>query len=330
MTESTPRPARRVCLLSNPKSGSNRRRPGAVKRVLQDYPETICREAHDPDEVRAALAEMAEIAPDVLVINGGDGTVQAVLTHLLGDQPLPWRPELALLRGGTTNMTAADLGLSGRADRAFRRLLEWARSGARMNRVERAVLAVQANPQTPRRCGMFFGAGAIIKGIEYFHRAVNRRGLGGELGPGVSMLRVLLAMVRKDARFVAPVSMRFDLEPVAKGEGPAEGDYLVVLASTLERLFLGLHPYWGEHEGAVHFTSLRAEPVRPWSTMPRLLFGRPGPGATPANGYFSGRVDSVSLEMDGEFTLDGEIYSAARSAGPVRICDAGSLSFIQV
>ena len=42
----------RVGLLSNPKSGSNRRRPGALERVLQDYPETVHRDASNPGEIR--------------------------------------------------------------------------------------------------------------------------------------------------------------------------------------------------------------------------------------------------------------------------------------
>ena len=45
-------------------------------------------EARDPGEVAAALAELADPPPDVLVVNGGDGTVQAVLTTLLLDRPM--------------------------------------------------------------------------------------------------------------------------------------------------------------------------------------------------------------------------------------------------
>lgn len=320
----------RVGLLSNPKSGSNRRRPGALERVLQDYPETVHRDASNPGEIRSALLDLAHHAPDVLAINGGDGTVQAVLTDLLGDETVGWMPQLALLRGGTTNMSAADLGPRGRADRAFRRLLEWAQRGATGGRVRRPVLAVRASPQSPSRCGLFFGAGAIVKGIEHFHRAVNTKGLGGEVGPGVSMLRMLLAMLRGESRLVAPLSMDIELEPASPDGAAFASDYFLVLASSLERLFLGFHPYWGDGSGAFHFTSLRAHPVRPLTTMPRLLFGKPGPGATPANGYFSRPVDGLWLRMDGDFTLDGELYSASRRDGPVHVRAAGSMTFVRL
>lgn len=300
-----------------------------MERVLRDFPETVHREASNPTEIRAALLDLAHHAPGVLAINGGDGTVQAVLTDLLGDEPLGWIPELALLRGGTTNMSAADLGLGGRADRALRRLLQWASQGATGRRVRRAVLGVRASPHSPSRCGLFFGAGAIVTGIEHFHRAVNSKGLGGEVGPGVSMLRMLLAMLRRESRYVSPVSMDIDVEPACPGGAPSADQYFLVLASSLERLFLGLHPYWGGGSGAFHFTSLRAHPVRPLVTMPRLLVGRPGSGATPANGYFSRSVDELWLKMDGDFTLDGEIYSATRRAGPVHVRDAGSMTFVR-
>ena len=57
---------------------------------------------------------IARVKPKVLVINGGDGTVQAALTELyhgghFGDNP----PPVAVLPNGKTNLIAHDLGADG-------------------------------------------------------------------------------------------------------------------------------------------------------------------------------------------------------------------------
>ena len=60
----------------------------------------------------------------MLVINGGDGTVQAALTELhngghFGDQP----PPVAVLPSGKTNLIALDLGARGDPVAALERLI---------------------------------------------------------------------------------------------------------------------------------------------------------------------------------------------------------------
>ena len=65
--------------------------------------------------------------PKVLVINGGDGTVQAALTEIyngghFGDAP----PPVAVLPSGKTNLIALDLGARGDPIEALERLIELA------------------------------------------------------------------------------------------------------------------------------------------------------------------------------------------------------------
>lgn len=324
------RPLPRVACLTNPDSGRNRRRLAEVRALLRQYPEVLHREVRGQAEVSAALAEMAADPPAVLAVNSGDGTVQAVLTALLLDRPFAELPRLVLLRGGTTNMTASDVGPGDRLLTALHRLLDPARD-LEAEVVERPVLRVDVSPAGPTRCGMFFGTGAIVRGIEFCHRNVHSRGLRDGLAPGLCTLRVLWAMARGDDRYAAgrpmTVTGRAGTAPAGGVEG--EQDYLLVLASSLERLFLGLRPYWGDTRGAFFFSSLRARPGHALRTLPSLFWGRPGRFATPEHGYASGKVDELRLEMDGPLTLDGEIYQASRAQGPVRVSVGGTASFLR-
>jgi hypothetical protein len=323
----------RVSLITNPNSGRNLRGGLALRRLLRAYPKVCHREARDPIQVAAALEELAALQPDLLVVNGGDGTVQAVLTALFGQRPFASLPRLALLRGGTTNMNADDVGVKGSAMQALRRLLCLSESvGASAQVTRRPILRVEVSATEPARYGMFFGTGAIVKGIEYCHRKVHTKGFRDGIAPGLCTLRLLLALGRGSSPYVAPTPMKIMGESEGRSIQPPDQqqDYLLLLASSLERLFLGLRPYWGEERGgAFYFSCIRARPEHLWRALPGLFWGRPGPRATPETGYYSEKVNGLKLEMDGPVTLDGEIYHAAGGGGPVHVSLGGWASFLR-
>ena len=323
------RPLRLACV-TNPESGRNRRHLAEVRALLSARPDVVHREARGQRAVSEALREMRADPPDLLVVNGGDGTVAAVLTTLLLEGPFPRLPLLVLLRGGTTNMTAGDVGAREALLPSLRRLLD--PSGELEGTVvERPVLRVDVSPERPAHFGMFFGTGAIVRGIEFCHRRVHSRGLRDSLAPALCTLRVLWAMARGDERYAAPrpTTVTGRVGEGRAGGGEEEQDYLLVLASSLERLFAGLRPYWGDADGAFYHSRLRARPGHALRTLPPLFWGRAGRFATPGHGYYSGKLDSLSLEMDGPVTVDGEVYQASRRAGPVRVSVGGRVGFLR-
>ena len=323
------RPLRLACV-TNPESGRNRRHLAEVRALLSARPDVVHREARGQRAVSEALREMGADPPDLLAVNGGDGTVAAVLTTLLLEGPFPRLPLLVLLRGGTTNMTAGDVGAREALLPSLRRLLD--PSGELEGTVvERPVLRVDVSPEGPAQFGMFFGTGAIVRGIEFCHRRVHSRGLRDSLAPALCTLRVLWAMARGDERYAAPrpTTVTGRVGEGRAGGGEEEQDYLLVLASSLERLFAGLRPYWGDADGAFYHSRLRARPGHALRTLPPLFWGRAGRFATPGHGYYSGKLDSLSLEMDGPVTVDGEVYQASRRAGPVRVSVGGRVGFLR-
>jgi diacylglycerol kinase family enzyme len=136
----------RVGMISNPLSGRNRRGGlNAVRCLLQETLQIPHREVRTPEEARAALDCFAAEDVNLVVVNSGDGTIQAVLTLLFAQKSFRPMPLLALLSGGTTNMTHRDLGLPGSAADALRRLLNWLYHGEGEAFIRRrAILRVQA------------------------------------------------------------------------------------------------------------------------------------------------------------------------------------------
>lgn len=314
----------RIGVLINPLSGGNLKGLDEIRSIIDEYPQVIHCDVRTPQDVRIALRDFALHNVDLLSVNGGDGTVQAVLTTLFHHLPFEKIPLLAVLQSGTTSMTARDVGFSGSRVKSLRKLFRWTESGEGNPRViERPVLQVLA-PGHKTRYGMFFGASAIYQGIQYFHRKLNTKGLRGEIGPGLTILRFLWSVVRQNSDFIPPipVSVAIDQNP------PLQFDSFVVLISTLERLFLGLYPYWGNESGPLHYTAVRARPRYFLRALPAVLRGRRGLYGTPENGFYSHNVHEIKLYLDSGFTLDGQLYQPAHQREPTVIRYGGMASFL--
>jgi hypothetical protein len=317
-----------VGLLSNPHSGRNRKQLPTLERIVANHPGVHHRVTHNADEIPAALQELADRSVEVVAINGGDGTVARILTHLLQDTPFPRLPQVALLPGGTTNMNAADAGLRGNLERAVKRLCRWADGRQTHCEVlQRPVLRVQPGNGEPAVYGMAFGAGAVIQGIEYFHAYIHSRGGSYGIGPGLAVARTIWGIARRDRRFLkpVPVSVSLDSHPA----GPAQ-DELLLVVSGMERLLLGMRPFWGRGNGPLHTTIIRDGAEQLLRMLPAVLRGKPGRHATESAGYRSYNCETIRLELDGTWALDGELYQAHRSTGPVIITNGGSVAFLRL
>lgn len=318
----------RVGVLNNPGSNRNLREFGKIKRVLARYPETIQVEAQSPEEIAAALGELAEQEPDIVAINGGDGTVATTLTTLFNRKPFSTVPLFAALGGGTTNMTARDVGFKGGHVAALERLLGWAKAPAGEHTlIQRPALSIRPSTHIEPMYGMFFGAGAIIKGIEYCHDQIHSRGIRNDLGPAVCTLRVVLAMLTRNPTYTTPAPITVELEPPP---APHDSDYFVLYACTLESMFFGIRPYWGKKNGAFYFSSIRSHPDHMLRALPALLRGRANGYGTEENGYFSHKVDRVRITLDSGFTLDGEVYHCEEGKWSIEVGHSDPVTFIRV
>jgi len=315
-----------IGLLSNPHSGGNKKGINAVRRFISQTPGIDHAEAVTPPDVRSALVEFAARGVNLIVVNGGDGTVQSVLTTLYGrNTPFTAPPLLALLEAGTTSMLAGDVGVRGTQLTALAKIHNWstATTQPRHRIVERPVLKITQRDDTAPVCGMFFGAGVIPQGIDFCHGSINPNGMRGELVPGLIIARFLLAALAGNNALLSITDMGVRLD-----DTPTQNNrYLVAMVSSLERLFLGLHPFWGTETAPLHFTALKANPPYLLRNLPFLLRGRRTGTATQENGYFSRNAKQITFDFNGRFTLDGELFEAK---SPVTIEAAGPARFLKL
>lgn len=317
---------RRIGVLCNPNSGRNRRHLRQVREEARRLPGAVYREAVCPAETAGSIRELLASEVELLVINGGDGTLQAVLTWLLGpDGPGARMPPLAVIAGGTTNMTAADVGARGAPHKALRSIGAWlAGSHGGPRRTERPVLRVEPAPGRAPLYGMFFGVGAIHTGVEFFHRRIAALGTGGTIGPSLACARLLFSLARPTQTRIQPVRLTLRLD-----EGAEQvRDYLLLLVSGLERLLLGSKPYWGVEPAPLHYTAIRHRPGHLLRSLPVVLRGGGRMPPREQDGYFSHNIRTLTLELDGGFVLDGERFLAERKQGPLRLSQGGRITFL--
>jgi hypothetical protein len=319
----------RIGMLNNPLSGGNRKGLQKIQKAAATVrPEVLQREVQTPTDVSETLADFARQEVNILVVNGGDGTVQAALTAIFHHRFFETKPALAVLpSAGTTSMIAGDVGLKGSRLSALQRLFSWVHTNNdSASVIQRPVLKVQVPSLKTPIYGMFFGAAAIYQATHFCLQKVHTRGVRGEIGAGVAMVRFLWAVVLKDRNVVSSVPITIGLNQNA----PQKQKYLLVLITTLQRLFLGLRPFWGSQPKPLHYTAVEAHPRHFLQVLPSAMRGHQSRLVTATNGYVSHNIDEARLTLDSGFNLDGELYNPDSTLGPVVVGYGGQASFLQL
>jgi hypothetical protein len=315
--------AARVGLIFNPLSGRIRKRRDAMRREAALIPGVTCREVTNASEIKAAVEALLKADVDLLVIVGGDGTVQGILCHLFSAHPLESWPILAIVPGGTTNMTALDLGVCGQPESVLRRLNEYLKERAAPLLLQRHVLCVEQTG-AEKVYGMFLGAGLIARAVIFSQSRIKKLGITGEIYSAVITFGYIVGLLlgrRKGAW--APV----DMSIIDPGRDVQTGTYAFFFVSSLNRLLFDMRPYWGQEQAPLHVTFVDQRRKNPWHSLFSVLKGR-GHILKEQDGYFSCNTHTLEVLMDDEYIVDGESYSVASKNGPLRISAAGPVTFL--
>lgn len=295
-----------IGFVNNSRSERNRRGMADIEAVLACHPEVVRLDFDGLTRLRDIATDLARLRPALIVVNGGDGTVQGLLTELLEHRPLDPLPPIAILPRGMANMTAADCGLRRRGPGAVVRLLEAARSGL-LDRftVKRRVLRIEGLAEHGVQRGMFMGAAGITDAIHLCKSRIHAMGIKGEAAHFVTLAGLLwgLARGRRPPGMLegAPVAMRFEDGEVR------EGRQLLLLATTLDRLVLASRPFWNALARPFRFTAIRCPAEGLVRRTLRVLYGGDWRDL-PRDSYFSRGGARLELELEREITIDGQFY----------------------
>ncbi|MGE0155072.1 MAG: diacylglycerol kinase family protein [Reyranellaceae bacterium] len=323
--DTTPPSSPRIGVLINRMSGRNRTGTQALDAFLASRPDIPVQRPDRPEATAAALAALAAQGVNVLAICGGDGTVQQALNLLLSPAtPFARLPPIAILPGGTTNMIAHDINEARRPLPVLRTILRHAAAGSLASRVAaRPVMRLSGGDAPTPAYGFFFGAAGIYDATMQNRATIDRMGVRDSLGPALRLLIVLFRIaIGRDPFPPVPMGLALDGKPY--GEKPV----IALLASTLDRLVLGVVPFWGADAGPIRLTTVFAHAHSVLRAVFLALRSRPHKLLRPENGYDSFNSERIELAFDGPCVLDGEMFHASR-ARPIMLEAAGTVSFLR-
>ena len=302
----------RIALLSNPRSTGNRALLPRVRSFCAQHPEIFHYEVEDVAQIGAALETIARVDPVVLVINGGDGTVQATLTELYhGGHFNCAPPPVAVLPNGKTNLIALDLGATGDPIVALERVLEIAHDDDIQGHIiTRELIALTheingvADGLKPV-LGMFLGGAGLTDVLLYCRNKVYPLGLPNWLSHLLTAFALMASVIFGiRAAFLPerPTSVKVSLIR----QGDIQGRFSVLIVTTLKKLLIGAGVSGG-HSGALQLMAIDQNPMALMRALVAGLLGKLGSGIL--TGVHVRRGDEIRIEGDrSSVILDGEIF----------------------
>ncbi len=319
-----------VALLSNPRSSGNRSLLPRVRSFCAAHEDIFHYEVEHVDQIGAALKSIARVRPKVLVVNGGDGTVQAALTELyhgghFGGSP----PPVAVLPNGKTNLIAHDLGADGDPIAALERVLSLARTDMVPHIVSRELISLNDGNAAGRPVlGMFLGGAGLADTILYCRNNIYPLGLPNWLAHGLTlMLGMLALLIGRRATFL-PLPPRLLKVSVTK-RGVLQGTFAFLMVTTLQRLLFssnmpGAETATGSMQLLVIDRSLPAL-LRALVAAARGRLGR-----TLLQGVHLERGDEIRIEGSrSSVILDGETFEADTDR-PIILKPTGPVPFLRL
>ena len=319
----------RVALLSNPRSTGNRSLLPRVRSFCAEHKDIFHYEVERADQVGEALKTIAKVKPTVLVINGGDGTVQAALTEIFngghfGDSP----PPVAVLPNGKTNLIAHDLGGGGDPIAALERVLEIARCDLDPHIVQRELIALSGGtPDGKPVLGMFLGGAGLADAMLYCRHKIYPLGLPNAIAHFLALVLGLLSVAAGRASF-GPVRAKA-LRVSVRKHGELNGQFAFLMVTTLQRLlFKGVMPGAGQSTGSMQLLLID----RSISALLRALVAaiRGRLGRIRLKGVHIERGDEIRIEgRESNVILDGEIFHAGEGQ-PIILTPTAPIPFLRL
>lgn len=318
-----------VALISNPHSTGNKAMLPAVRDYCAHHPEVFHYEVEEVGQIAEALRMISRVKPKVLVINGGDGTVQATLTELYhGDHFEGAPPPVAVLPNGKTNLIALDLGAGAKPLPTLERIVELARGRLEDHLVVRQMIALSRGDNERPVLGMFLGGAGLAEFILYCRHKIYPLGLPNGLSHFLAGVAGFISLFFTRSISFLPTRSR-PMRVSLIRDGKDQGSYAVFIVTTLDKLLLN---------GSMD---------RPGIAGPRLkllavdqsagvivraiwasLWGRLGQDKL--EGVYIGNNDEIRIDGDrGNFILDGELFETSQD-NPIILRSTPPVSFLKL
>jgi hypothetical protein len=319
----------RIALLSNPKSTGNIAQLPAIREYCDAHPDIFHYEVEEVSQIGDAMRIIARVRPRVLVINGGDGTVQATLTELYNgghfdEEP----PPVAVLPSGKTNLIALDLGARGDPIQTLEQLIALARNDELDKyTVPRELLALRRPGVEDRPViGMFLGGAGLADTMLYCRNKIYPLGLPNGLSHALTALAYIARLVLKlKASFLPPPAKPTHVDMPTRDR--ISGRFAFLAVTTLDKLLLST-TFGGGGSGRLKVVAIEENAGTVLRALAAGMTG--GYKGRKMRGIHFEEVDEVRIEGESShLILDGETFRADLG-NPIHLMPAPPLSFVKL
>jgi len=297
-----------IAVLTNVEAGRNRF--GRYKRYgIPDIvgPDGLVEETETMEEIDGAIERMLTRGERLICINGGDGTMQRTITHMINKygEDAVGIPILFPLRGGTMNLLADHLKIKGKTPELLRQAVAAERRLHELPYVEVPTLRVTRDicGTEEREYGFFYGNGALYR----FHRVYYRETMGGPVAAAKLFMKCALGGATKRTRYQDVFGLTPARVTIDDFEIPAD-QVTIVLAVIFQVVVISFDAFRDEGEGDFYAIATSVPIFKMVRKLPRLLWGKSGKPPYPKEEFFNQRASRIRMECREGYSLDGEVF----------------------
>jgi len=315
------KPEAEVVLLCNPRAGG---RWKELAKVLDAEEARYARRivTDSVEDVAMALDDLGHDAK-LLCIYGGDGTIQRILDRL--SSTAPGELHIALLGGGTMNVTSRWLGFTSRPADNFRHVVRAYRAGELLWR-DVPLLEIETDGDFHR--GFTFGMGPIIRLLDHYENG--RKGKVAAVGLAARALAATwLKQPSSYERMLRPMNGRVWMDD----EALPYDEYAALFANVTGQINPGVEPFVaGRTRESFYCAAYAVSPRELTMALPMLIRGwlpidvpalvqraigrGDGERGVPKDARYVNRpAGKLRVESDEQlYTIDGEILHTESGA----------------
>ena len=283
---------------------------GALLPKIAEQHKAVLRDVGDFSDVDTLVRDALAAKTRHIVIEGGDGTVQGILTEFLRQSKARDLPVFTLVPGGNTNQIARNVGLGTASPQAVAKAL-----GDNKVLAQAPLLRIKDKAQR-KYYGFLFSSGALPQVTDYTKDKLHDRGIGGSM----AVIGGILKGAAGTNSITKPTQIKLNIN--ADGTHKLRGPHLGTIVTTLPGLMLGLDPFWGEGNRPLRVTYVAGEYQKLVRHVASLWLGNKSKDRS-QDGMYSWTADGLKYRYEGPCVLDGELLELTkgfkiRATKPIR------------
>ncbi len=294
----------RCCIVNNMNAGKNKKQVYNRSRFLPYVQrDTVILDTYSIEDLETVVDVIKKEGINLLILNGGDGTLQMGITELIKHLPQDKIPIMLPLRGGTMNMAANNLGIRKSPIDTVRIIMDHIRDfhkgEERLSTIPLKVLKIK-DTEHGTRYGFTFSNGIVYK-IQKEYYATGNPSFQTAANLTTTIIGNFILGTQKGKFFFEKIRAHITID----GRVYPYNKTLLSVASVLQKLVLWFKPFYQPEKKGIdnfYFLSVSMNSFSIIANIRALSSGR-----MLHEKAFNGVAGKVTIQSDSGYGIDGEL-----------------------